>query len=165
MSIKLYELAENYKQVLRLVESEEVDTDTIKDTLESIEGAIEEKAKNIALLVQGLGSDADIIKAEEKRLAERRKAIENKQKWLKNYLQGQMEYAGIDKLKSPTHTIALQKNPPRLELSDESKIPSKFLVHIPERYEVDKKELKEALKRGEEVEGAELAQSKSLRIR
>ena len=163
--MKLYDLANDFRKVSELIDNEEIDTDVLQDTLQSIEGAIEVKAVNIATLVQGLGSDVDIIKAEEKRLAARRRAIEGKQKWLKDYLQSQMEYAGIDKFKTATHTISLQKNPPALSIEDDKAIPSQYMTLIPERWEVDKAKVKAALKRGDEVPGAELKQGKSLRIR
>ena len=161
---KLYDLAADYAKVKELLENEDIEPEIMQDTLESIEGAMEVKAKNIAILVQGLGSDASIIKAEEQRLAQRRKAIENKQKWLKDYLKSQMEYAGIDRFKTPTHTIALQNNPPALHITDEKKIPAEYQVLVPERWEIDKKAVKDALKDGE-VPGAELVVGRSLRIR
>ena len=164
MTIKLYDLAADFKKVSELIDNEEIDPEVLQDTLQSIEGAIEIKAVNIATLVQGLSADADIIKAEEKRLAARRKAIEGKQKWLKDYLQSQMEYAGID-IKTATHTIALQKNPPALFIEDDKAIPSQYMTLIPERWEVDNAKVKEALKAGRKVPGAELRQGKSLRIR
>ena len=162
---KLYDLAADYAKVKDLLESEDIEPEVMQDTLEAIEGAMEAKAKNIAILVQGLGSDAEIIKTEERRLAQRRKTIENKQKWLKDYLKNQMEYAGIDKFKTPTHTISLQKNPPALNITDAESVPAPYMILIPERWEIDKDAVKQALKDGQEVPGAELTQGRSLRIR
>ena len=161
---KLYDLTADYRRLQELMD-EDIDQEAVRDTLEAIEGAIEVKAKNIAVLVQSMGNDADIIKAEEQRLAARRKAIENRQKWLKDYLQYNMEAVGIDKFKTPTHTIALQNNPPALNIYDEGKIPASYMTIIPERWEVDKQAVKEDLKAGAEVPGAELTRGKSLRIR
>lgn len=162
---KLYELAENYKNVWQLIEDESMDLAVIEDTLQSIEGAIEEKAVNIAKFMQSMKADAEAIKAEEKRLADRRKAIENRQKQLKEYLQQQMELAGLDKIKTATHTIAIQNNPPAVVITDETAIPPSYLTIIPEQYVPDKKRIAEAFKNGECVPGCELRQGKSLRIR
>ncbi len=55
------------------------------DTLESIEGAIEEKVEAIHRLYRNMQADIDALKAEEKRLSEKRKVLENEQKRLKEY--------------------------------------------------------------------------------
>jgi hypothetical protein len=162
---KLYELTTAYREVWNMVEDDTTDLTVITDTLESIEGAIEEKAANIANFIRSLDYDAEAIKAEEKRLADRRKAIENRIAAIKRYIQCQMESTGIDKIKTPTQTISLQKNPPALVVSDDKAVPPQYLVVIPEHYEVDKTRIKEALKNGEIVPGCELTQGKSLRIR
>ena len=161
----LYELTGDYRQVWDMVNDETVDLAVIEDTLQSIEGAIEDKAVNIVNFIRSLEGDASIIKAEEKRLAERRKALENRVSNIKEYIQGQMEFANLDKIKTPTITIALQKNPPAVNIEDEAKIPAAFITIVPEQRIPDKKRIAEALKGGAEVPGATLTQGKSLRIR
>ena len=161
--IKLYELSEGYRNILNLIEDGAEDED-IKNALETIKGALEEKVQNVAIFVQSMGNEVEIIKAEEKRLAERRKAIENKQKAIKEYIQYQMELAGLEKVKTATHTIRIQNNPPAVHFTAEDKIPGKFMTLVPEQWIPDKKKIAEALKSGETVEGAELKQGKSLRI-
>ena len=64
--MKLYELAQNYAQLLEM--AEEMESDALVDTLEALQGEIEEKAENIAKLVKNLEADAKIIKEEEQRL-------------------------------------------------------------------------------------------------
>jgi hypothetical protein len=161
----LYELTGDYRQVWDMVNDESVDLAVIEDTLQGIEGAIEDKAVNIVNFIRSLEGDASIIKAEEKRLAERRKAIENRVAHIRDYIQGQMEFASIDKIKTPTVTISLQKNPPAVQIEDETKIPAAFITIVPEQHIPDKKRIAEAMKNGEAVSGATLTQGKSLRIR
>jgi len=161
----LYELTGDYRQVWDMVNDESVDLAVIEDTLQSIKGAIEDKAVNIVNFIRSLEGDVSIIKAEEKRLAERRKALENRVINIKEYIQGQMEFANLDKIKTPTITIAIQKNPPAVNIEDEAKIPAAFITIVPEQHIPDKKRIAEALKGGAEVPGATLTQGKSLRIR
>lgn len=159
--MKLYELTENYAKLLEM--AEEMDTDAIVDTLEALQEAIEDKAENIAKLIRNLEADVKVIRDEEKRLAERRQVIENKVERLKSYLQEQLEIAGIDKVKRPTITVAIQKNPPSVDIIDETLIPADFL--IPQPAKIDKKSILERLKNGEEVPGVVLKQTKGVRIR
>ena len=163
--MKLYDLVESYQNIQNLLDSEDVDKSALEMALTVIETEIKAKAQNVAIIVRGLESDADIIKAEEKRLAERRKALENKATWLKGYLSDELDKAGLDKVKTHTFTIALQKNRPAVQINDEKAIPAAFLTIIPEQYVIDKKAIAAAIKDGQEVPGAELTQGKSLRIR
>lgn len=159
--MKLYELAQNYAQLLEM--AEEMESDALVDTLESLQDAIEEKAENIAKLVKNLEADVKFIKEEEQRLAERRRAIEVKIERLKTYLQEQLETAGIEKVKRPTITVAIQANPPSVDVIDETAIPSDFL--IPQAPKVDKRSILERLKKGEAIPGVTLKQTKGVRIR
>jgi hypothetical protein len=161
--LKLSELTEQYQEVWNLVEDETLDLAMLEDTLSGIEGAIEVKSVNIVQFIRSLDADAEIIKAEEKRLADRRRALENKRDGIKKYLQYQMELAGLDKIKTPTLTLALQNNPPSVRIISEEGIPEKYL--IPQAPTIDKKGILAALKAGEEVVGCELQQGRSLRIR
>lgn len=164
MSIALYELGYAYANVLELVDDEMPDID-ILNALTAIEGAIEVKAANIANLIKGLEAEAEIIKAEEKRLSQRRKSRENVVINVKQYLKETMEQMGKDKIKTAVWTVSIQNNPPAVQITNEDEIPGKFLTLIPERYEVNKKLISEALKAGEEVKGAGLSRGRSLRIR
>lgn len=159
--MKLYELAQNYAQLLEM--ADDMESDALVDTLEALQGEIEEKAENIAKLIKNLEADAKIIKEEEQRLAERRRAIEAKVERLKAYLQEQLEVAGLQKVKRPTITVAIQANPPSVEIADEKLISSEFM--IPQPAKIDKKAILERLKNGEIIPGCSLKQTKGVRIR
>lgn len=58
------------------------------DKLDQLTMARDEKLENIALYIKSLEADAAAIKAEEKALADRRKVKENKAKRLREYLVG-----------------------------------------------------------------------------
>ena len=159
--MKLYELAQNYAQLMEM--AEEMESDALVDTLESLQEAIEDKAENVAKLIKNLEADVKVIRDEEKRLAERRQVIENKVERLKSYLQEQLETAGLQKVKRPTITVSIQNNPPSVDVIDETLIPADFL--IPQPAKVDKKSILERLKKGESVPGVTLKQTKGVRIR
>lgn len=159
--MKLYQLTQNYNELLDM--AEELDLDTFRDTLESVQEAIEDKAENTAKLIRCLEVDAKAIKEEETRLATRRKSIENKISGVKEYLQNQMEIAGLDKVKRPTVTVSIQNNPPSVEIADESLIPSDYMIAQPST--IDKKSILAHLKDGLIIDGCGLKQSRSVRIR
>jgi hypothetical protein len=157
----LYEMSQARAQLLELADS--MDTEVFIDTLAAIDEELEDKVENTAKLIRCLESDIEAIKSEEKRLADKRKAIENKVSSIKEYLQHEMEVADISKVKRPTLTVSIQANPPSVEVFDESKIPSTYMVPQPSR--IDKKAILTALKDGLLIEGCSLKQSKGVRIR
>lgn len=162
--IALYSLSEAYQNVLSLIDDESPDQD-ILIALQTIEGQIESKAISIANLIRSLESEADAIKVEEKRLAQRRKSRENAVANIKQYLKVSMEQMGKEEIKTPFFSFKIQRNPPALNITDASLIPQKFLTLVPERYEVRNKDVVDALKAGDVVAGAELKVGTSLRIR
>ena len=157
--MNLYELSTAFQQVQNM----DLDPEVMQDTLDSIEDAIENKAENIAKLIRNLESDVSAYKEEEDRLKTKRQATENKVKWLKTYLEDNMKLTGKTKFKSGMFNFSIQKNPASVNITDEKIIPEEFLIQQPPK--VDKTSLKEILKRGIEVPGAELKQTEGLRIR
>nr|DAN90927.1 MAG TPA: resistance protein [Caudoviricetes sp.] len=157
--MNLYELSLAFQDVQNM----DLDPEVMKDTLDSINDAIESKAENIAKLIRNLESDVSAYKEEEDRLKTKRQATENKVKWLKTYLEDNMKLTGKTKFKSGMFNFSIQKNPASVNITDEKIIPGEFL--IPQPPKVDKTSLKEILKRGIEVPGAELKQTEGLRIR
>nr|DAN62451.1 MAG TPA: resistance protein [Caudoviricetes sp.] len=157
--MNLYELSLAFQEVQNM----DLDPEVMKDTLDSIEDAIEGKAENIAKLIRNLESDVSAYKEEEDRLKTKRQATENKVKWLKTYLEDNMKLTGKTKFKSGMFNFSIQKNPASVNITDEKIIPVEFLIQQPPK--VDKTSIKEILKRGIEVPGAELKQTEGLRIR
>ena len=157
--MNLYELSVAFQEVQNM----DLDPEVMKDTLDSIEDAIENKAENIAKLVRNLESDVSAYKEEEDRLKTKRQATENKVKWLKTYLEDNMKLTGKTKFKSGMFNFSIQKNPASVNILDERIIPKEFL--IPQLPKIDKTALKDVLKTGVEVPGAELKQTEGLRIR
>ena len=159
--MKLYELTDNYMQLVEM--ADQLDEETFLNTLESIQDSIEDKVENTAKVIKSIEADVQAIKEEEKRLKERRQALEKKIDNIKDYLKEQLEKAGIDKVKRPTITVSIQNNPPKAEIVDEKSIPLQFM--IPQPAKVDKRAVLDKLKNGERVPGAALVQERGVRIR
>lgn len=159
--MKLYEMVNQYRELMNM--AEDIDNETLLDTLESIGDAIEVKADNTAKMIRTFELEAEMIKAEENRLAERRKAITKKATTLANYLQTQLEMLDVDKIKSPTFTITLRQNPPKVSITDESQIPLQFYT-IPQPV-ISKSAIANTIKAGIEVPGATLIREKGLQIK
>lgn len=158
----IYELTGNWKQVQELIEDGELDHDMLMDTLEGIEGEIEEKADNTAKIIKNLKKDVDGIKAEEKRLADKRRAIENHALSLQKNLEFAMIEMDKKKFKTDLFSFNVQRNAPSLVIDDGVEVPKDFIKVVES---VDKVALKKAVKDGLELEGVRLESTESLRIR
>lgn len=161
--MKLYELAENYLNLQELLENEEIDQELIVNALDEVGGELEDKAENIAKLIKTLEVDINGYKTEEKRLTDKRKSLENRVKSLKEYLDSAMKITGKTKFKGQLFSFNIQKNTPSVNILDDELIPEKYFIEqVPV---LDKKSLLADLKNGEEISGAEIKQTESLRIR
>lgn len=162
----IYELTENYKAVEELLCDEEVDEQTVLDTLEAIEGEIEDKADNYAKMMRNLRAEADMLKTEEERLYRRRKSREEREKLLKTVLQANLEFIGKTKFKTAMFTFSIAANGGKQPLTiteNLGDIPGKYL--IPQPPKVDTDAIRQLLET-KEVEWAHLEpRGTSLRIR
>lgn len=159
--MKLYELTSSYQQVLEI--AEQLDAETLKDTLDSINDAVEQKVENTAFVVKQLEANVSVIDEEIKRLQAMKGTQTNNIKSLKLYLQESMEKVGLDKVQGKLIKIAIQNNPQSVEVLDENVIPKNYFVE--QNPKLDKKAILADLKSGAQVEGVEIKQTRSLRIR
>ena len=158
----LYDLTQDFKQVQSLIDDGGED---LRDTLEALNLAIEDKLENIGKVIRNLDGEIEMLKNEETRLADKRKALEANKNRLKMYVEEQLAITGKDKVKTGIFTFAMQNNAPSVKVTDEKLIPKRYF--LPVEPKLDKKALKESLKEMgvESMPGAELVQGRSLRIR
>jgi hypothetical protein len=107
---------------------------------------------------QALVDAADNIIKEAQR---KKRVFDNISKRLKERLQDAMIIMGRDRVEIGIHTLSL-RNSVAVNITEENKIPNEF---IKVETSVDKMKVKEALKRGELIPGAELQTNQSIQIR
>jgi len=170
----LYEMTAELKELQNLMDSlESADTGgdddsmalAIRDTLEGIAMAFDDKAVAIVKFAQTLEGNTTMIDAEIKRLQERKKRINNRREQLRDYLRLNMEAAGHKKIECPLFTITLAKGRDQVQISDEASLPDEF-VSVKTEIKPNKVAIGKALKEGVEVAGAALVKGPtSLRVK
>ena len=160
--MNLYEIAGQYRAVLEMEPENDDELAAQMNALDELGGELTVKADNIVRYMRNLSSEADALKAEEDKLYQKRKAIENKHDRLKNYLAVQLYLAGIRELKAGIFKLRFQPTTPAISIIDESAIPEKFWIV---KREVSKASIKDAIKAGEEVPGIEIQRGETLVIR
>ena len=156
----LNEFMENGFEKYVDTETGEFDEQGFNDELGQLELAKDEKIENIGLFIKNLSADIVELKAEEKALAERRKAKENKAEYLKNVLSVSL---GGNKFETAKIALTFRKSE-QVKIVDEEKLPKDFLK---EKVTVsaDKTAIKKAIKAGQAVVGAELVEIQNLQIK
>ena len=157
----LYELTGQYLALMEI--AEEADPDVLKDTLEGIDGEIEDKADNYAKVIKNLEGESKTIEEEIERLGRKKKGIDNSIDSIKKNLERCMIVTGKRKFKTTFFSFGIQKNAPSVNVKDESKVPAQFWKKQDPK--LDRTSLKEFLKENGNTEYAELVQGESLRIR
>ncbi|EPR7327062.1 siphovirus Gp157 family protein [Listeria innocua] len=157
--MKLYELTESYQNVLDI--AEQLEAETLKDTLDAITESIEVKAENTAKVIKTVNAEIEALDTEIKRMSSRKSTLKNNVESMKHYLKEELEKVGLDKVKGQHLTIRIQNNPQGVLVEDESKLGA-YLVEQPKK--LDRKAILADLKDGKEIDGAEIQQGRSLRI-
>lgn len=155
--MRLYDITEIYENL------ENIDDEVaVAAAMDSVDAALEEKLESTAKVIRNLEAEADGLEAEEKRLKARKTAVKNRIADIKGYVQQNLEAMGKDKVTSGIFKWSIQANAPNVNILDESLIPDAY-------WKIERKpmktEIKKAIEAGELTEGAELVQTKSLRLR
>lgn len=161
MSSTLYVLTGQALALQQMAFDGEIDEQTFKDTMESLDYEIEEKADTYAKIDKMLDAEIKALAAEITRLTGRKKTLENNQDRLKRNLESTMIALGKTKFKTLLFSFGIQKNPVTVKVI--GKVPKRF--YIPQEPKLDKKALIEYVKEHGNTKYAELTQSESLRIR
>lgn len=165
MNIALYQLADQYLQILE--KSDEVENDAdFNLLLDSITGDLKEKATNVAMYIRNLEATAESIKKAEVEMSARRKALESKSDRIKQYLLENMNRTGISKIECPYFKIAVRDNPESLVVDIGAQIPDEYykLPPPPEKV-LDKVALKKDIKEGLIVDGCRLERKQRIDIK
>lgn len=162
----LYQITDEYMQLLQMAEDPDIDEEILKDTMEGIEGELEDKAQNYAIIIQELQSEAYKVKAEIDRLQLRKKSLENNIQRMKDSLEKAMRATDKLKFKTELYSFSIRKNPPSVVLADNfdiNEVDAEYIKFADP--ELDKTKVKEALKAGTELGWARLESKESLSIK
>lgn len=172
MKQTIYEIMGDYNTLYEMALDEEMSKEfeqMLKDTKESIDFSLEEKAygyakvcKNLAYNRSLLEGQAEFLKKELERVQSKIKSSENNEKRIKNTLLEAMELANIDKFKNNDFTIYKSKTV-SVDVKDSQKALDEGLASIV--IKPDSTKIKNKLQAGEQLDFATLKESKFLVIK
>lgn len=125
---------------------------------DALQLALEDKLEGIGCYIKNLEAEAAALKAEEQAFAARRKRAENKAASLKNYLSGYLQGCPFETLRVK---VSFRKSE-SLEVLESAVIPEEYLKYS---VDVNKADLKAAVKAGLVLDGVQLVQRNNIQIK
>jgi hypothetical protein len=159
----LYAIADRYREIIGIEADSDEAKGALRNALDEVQEQFDLKAESIIRFIRNLEAQADAVKSEEERLAARRKAVENKAAWLKDYIADTMRSMNLREVKAGIFEAKFRKNPASPNITNKALIPAQYFT--PQEPRINNAAIKDALKAGEAIEGAELVQGESLSIR
>ena len=149
----LHEITGQYLELYEMMESaDELEMKIIADTLDGMDGELEEKADGYAKIMAELDAEAVKFEKEADRLAARAEQLHNRSKILKDRLKAAMIICDRRKFKTDFYSFAICKNGGVAPMEvDATAVPDDYMKKIP-----DTSKIREALNAGEILPFAEL---------
>lgn len=162
----LYELTQQHRELERLADGDELPAEVIRDTIEGLEGTIQEKAVSVAAFIRNVEANAEMVAEAARQLADRARRMANRADQVRAYLLFNLQATGITKIESHEFTIAVRNNPESVRVADGAELPAEFYVAVPQPPpRLDKTALKAALKAGRQIDGCWLEAGQRLEIK
>ena len=166
-ALHLYDLAEEAVALDDLLAMDDGEwTDEAEALATELTGKLATKADAFGGYLRGLEAQDEVLAAEITRLTARRRAVIARTAKLKQYGLLALQRMERPKVAGDLFTLAVQNNPPSVALTvGVDALPPQYVRTIPEQREPDKAAIRDALKRGETIDGATLTTTQSLRVR
>lgn len=162
----LYELTGERLALQHKLEELDFDQQTIEDTLEGESTALQEKIESYGVVIRNMEAFTELMKAEEDRMANRRKAHEKRVAAIKEWLLTNMQACQISKIECPAFTVSLKNNPAKVVIDNEGLIPDDYMrLPEPPQPAPNKTMIATAIKSGMEVPGCHLESSQRIEIK
>lgn len=159
----MYDLTGEMIELQLMIEDAETDADraALAARIAEVAMRMDVAADGCARLMRNLGVRIEAYKAEEQRLAKRRRALENGVERIKSAMLAAMDATGTKRVNTSIGVWSVRMNRASVCIDDRSLIPEAYLKQLPP--EVDKQAIQEAYKlTGEEIPGTHMARSMSV---
>ena len=162
----LYALTSQYREAADKLSELDLDEDTIRDTLESMSGPVQEKIIAVAMIARNKEADADAIEKAQAEMEKRKRALRSQADGMKQYAMNSMLATDQTKIECPYFRLTVRDNPPAVDVYELGIVPAQYMVQAPPPPPaLDKRAIGEALKAGIDVPGCQLRKGKRLEIK
>lgn len=148
----LYDMQQDAANLYALLQSGEIDEQTVADTLEAM--MVPEKLEGYCQVIRQLTADSEAYANEEKLMTEKKAIAQNAIKRMKERMSNFLQAAGQKKMKCGLFTISLTKGE-SVSVDDLESIPKEYFDPQPDK--LSRSKIKSAIKSGVDVPGASIS--------
>lgn len=160
---KLFHIQQQYVQLLGQVEEADGEiTPEIDKALQFTEQRLRLEGADVAYAIKTLEYWEDDLTKEIERLEKMKAKAVKSSELFRSRLKSAMEQFGVERIADNYITISFRKSE-AVEIASEALIPLEYKDPVPPK--ISKSRIKDALKTGKDVPGAELVQRKNLQIK
>jgi hypothetical protein len=162
--MNIFNIQNEYKQLVsELIENGGELTPELELSLQINKDQLQSKSENYAYIIKQIDTECDIIDNEIKRLQQAKKVRENTVERLKTTLTTAMHLFEVNEIKTPLIKINFRKSESVI-VYDVNSLPQMFkTIKVTET--PDKAKIKEVIKNGDTVVGAELVINQNIQIK
>lgn len=157
--MNLYQIKEEIKNAI----DECIDMETGEiinpELIDNLNEQLNIKRENIALYIKNLVADSKAIDEEIKTLTQRKKSINNKVDWLKQYLANDLQG---NKFETAKVVVSFRKSK-SVDIQPNAEIPNEFLIQ--QEPKPDKAGLKKAIQAGAAINGVSIVEKSNISIK
>lgn len=127
----LYELMGDFAFLNEMMSDEGTTADRADEILGLLDDAkstLAQKVDNTARVLGTIEASIDTFKAEERRLAARRKTLENSRERLRDWVRSTMLAHSVDKLATDIHSVSVAEGKEKVVVVDQTKVPDEYVV-------------------------------------
>ena len=161
MGNSIYNVDSAFQSIVNMHADGDLTDEQFKEALVALEENKVEKCGNAICYLNMLKHGIEDMKAEEKRIATMRKALESRAKNLENAFAYVLNNMGDKEVITRYGVMKVRKNPPSVVIDDIAKIPTQYQKQKIE-VTIDKTAIKKAIQSGEKVDGAHIEQNEKL---
>ena len=163
----LYAIAAQYRADLAVLADLDIDQQTAADTIEGMQGELNDKLRAVIAYSLELDILADGASAAAKRMQDRAKSLNSRVEWLRAYALNTMQATGINEVSSDEFSAKLAKNPASVVIAPDAAIPDAYMrpPPPPPMPQPDKAALKKAIEAGAIFDGVSLSHGYRLEIK
>lgn len=158
--MRLYEMTQAGAELYELLQADEIDEQTLKDTLEGM-GA-NEKLEACCQVINQLKGESDMFAAEKERCYKAEQKCKKDIERIKGNMLAFLESTGQKAVEVGTFRVVLSYRD-KVAISNQEAIPEQFYKEQPKKLSLA--DIKEALKQGQEIPGAELIKNGGVQIK
>ena len=150
--------------LLKTVKEKDLDPETLKDTLESLELPRNEKLDNVATWIEENNMKLQWLKEKKRRLSDVETSIKNQSERLQEFLTQAIDDSGQKEIQTENHILKPRNYKDSVIVEATEKLPIDYIV-CSEVVKPNKKLIYEDLKKGKSIRGAHLKSNRKTVIK